>query len=194
MVGVVVTLAVSGICVQSAVAQKVAVKSNIAYLATTTPNLGVEFKLQDHWSLSLSGSYNPFLFPQWEDAQGHQYNPKFIHWTVVPEAKYWFCQTYERSFVGLHGIYGHFNVGAIPFIEALKEVRYFGKAYGGGVSYGYHWPIGNRWGLELSAGIGYLRLEYDKCDAFVCGSNIGAYQRDYFGPTKFAITISYFIH
>lgn len=175
-------------------AQKVSVKSNVAYLATTTPNLGVEVRLADHWSLSASGSYNPFLFPQWEDDSGNLYNPKLIHWTVAPEVKYWFCRAYERSFVGLHGIYGAFNVGGIPFIDKLKETRYDGYAYGGGISYGYEWAIGGRWGLELSAGVGYLHLVYDKCDAFVCGLGQGAFERDYFGPTKFAVTISYYLH
>lgn len=185
------SIAIGGLTVK---AQSVAVKSNMAYLATTTPNIGMEYKLHDQWSLSISSSYNPFLFAPWQDEAGQSYNPKLIHWTIVPEIKYWFCQCYERSFLGLHGIYGSFNIGAIPFIDALKHVRYHGRAYGAGISYGYHWAIGGRWGLELSAGIGYLRLEYDKCDAFVCGNNIGAYMRDYIGPTKLAITLSYFIH
>lgn len=174
-------------------AQSVALKSNLAYLATTTPNLGIEFRLADHWSLSATGSYNPFLFPEWSDDNGNRYNPKLIHWSVVPEVKYWFCRSFERSFIGLHGIYGHFNVGAIPFIDVLKESRYHGKVYGGGLSYGYQWAIGGRWGLELSVGAGYLHFVYDKCDAFVCGLNQGAYVRDYIGPTKLAVTLVYFI-
>lgn len=189
--GLFLILILSGVKVS---AQVVSVKSNLLYLGTSTPNIGFEFWLADHWSLGLTGSYNPFLYPQWEDESGNLYNPKLIHWTVVPEAKYWFCRAFERSFIGLHGIYGEFNIGGIPFIDKFKEARYQGYAYGGGLSYGYQWAIGGRWGLEVSAGVGYLHLVYDKCDAFVCGLNQGAYMRDYFGPTKLAVTISYYLN
>lgn len=174
-------------------AQSVSVKTNLLYLATTTPNLGVDFRVADHWSMSLHGSYNPFLFPQWQDKYENVYNPKLIHWAVMPEVKYWFCETYERSFIGIHGIYGHFNVGGIPFVDSLKSVRYYGQAYGAGLSYGYQLPIGEQWGLELSLGLGFLRLQYNKCDAFVCGDTFGRFQRDYIGPTKAAVTLVYFI-
>lgn len=174
-------------------AQSVSVKTNLLYLATTTPNLGIDFRMADHWSMSLHGSYNPFLFPQWKDKLDNAYNPKLIHWSVVPELKYWFCKSYERSFIGIHGIYGHFNIGGIPFIDKLKSVRYYGKAFGGGLSYGYQLPIGGRWGLELSLGVGFVRLQYNKCDAFVCGDTLGRFQRDYIGPTKAAVTLVYFI-
>ena len=177
-----------------AMAQTVGVKSNLLYLATTTPNLGVDFRMADHWSMSLHGSYNPFLFPQWTDEEGNAYNPKIIHWGVMPELKYWFCKTYERSFIGLHGIYGQFNIGGIPFIDQLRSVRYHGQIYGGGLSYGYHFAIGSRWGLELSLGAGYLRMQYDRCDAYVCGDTQGQYTRDYIGPTKAAISLVYFIN
>lgn len=174
-------------------AQTIGLKSNLLYLGTTTPNLGVEGRLADQWSLSFTGSYNPFLFPQWEE-DGGLYNPKLIHWALVPEVKFWPCRVFERSFIGIHGIYGQFNVGAIPFIEPLKYVRYSGEAYGGGISYGYHWAIGGRWGLELSAGVGYLHMRYNKCDAEVCSNNSAPFRRDYIGPTKLALTFVYFIH
>lgn len=40
-------------------AQKVAVKTNLLYDATTTMNLGLEIGLGKKWSLDLSGNYNP---------------------------------------------------------------------------------------------------------------------------------------
>ena len=174
-------------------AQQIGVKTNLLYLATTTPNLGIEFKLADRWTLGVEGSNNPFRFPQWMDDEGKVYNPKLIHWGVMPEAKYWFCGAYERSYLGVHGIYGEYNIGAIQFIRPLREVRYQGIAFGGGLSYGYHWAIGGRWGLELSAGAGFIRFLYAKCDGYTCGGEIGRYQTNYFGPTKLALSLVYFI-
>ena len=43
-------------------AQKVAVKTNLLYDATTTMNLGLEIGLGKKWSLDLSGNYNPWKF------------------------------------------------------------------------------------------------------------------------------------
>ena len=46
----------------SANAQKAAVKTNIPYWFTATPNLGFEFALGEKVSLELSGGFNPFKF------------------------------------------------------------------------------------------------------------------------------------
>ena len=44
----------------TASAQKVAVKTNALYWATTTPNVGVEFALGERMTLELAGGYNPW--------------------------------------------------------------------------------------------------------------------------------------
>ena len=41
-------------------AQEWAVKSNIAYDATASMNLGFEVGVADKWTLDFSGNYNPF--------------------------------------------------------------------------------------------------------------------------------------
>ena len=38
----------------TASAQKVAVKTNALYWATTTPNVGMEFALSDRWTLEVT--------------------------------------------------------------------------------------------------------------------------------------------
>lgn len=43
-------------------AQKVAVKTNLLYDATSTINLGVEFALTPKWTLDVAGNYNPWTF------------------------------------------------------------------------------------------------------------------------------------
>lgn len=174
-------------------AQSAALRTNLLYWGTTTPNAGLDVRLADHWSLTLQGGHNPFLFPSWKDKEGNVYNPKLRHWGVMPEAKYWLCRTYERSYIGLHGLYGQFNVGGLKGLPLLERRRYQGYAYGGGISYGYQMALGKRWGLELSLGAGYVCLYYRPCDAYVCGDT-GDYRcRDYWGPTKAEISLTYFI-
>lgn len=174
-------------------AQHVGIKSNMLYLATSTPNLGVEIRTADRFTLSLSGAYNPFNWGSYKTSQNNMSNSKLKHWSVMPEMKYWFCRAFERSYIGVHGIYGEYNLGGIRFIDFLKEYRYQGNAYGGGVSAGYQWAAGARWGVELSLGVGYLRMHYKKYDCGSCGSLSGEYKRNYIGPTKAAVSIIYYI-
>lgn len=85
-------------------AQKVAVKTNLLYDATSTINLGVEFALTPKWTLDVAGNYNPWTFSN---------NRKWKHWLVQPEARYWFCNKMMGHFVGFHAIAGSYNIGNV---------------------------------------------------------------------------------
>ena len=106
---------------------------------------------------------------------------------------YWPCQKFEGHFVGVHGHYGHFNIGQIPFISGLKEHILRGDLYGGGVTYGYHWAVGDRWGFEAMIGAGYVRLDYTKYRCTECAEAVGRYTRSYFGPTRIGFSVIYFL-
>ena len=132
-------------------AQKVGIKTNTLYLATTTPNLGIEVATSNSFTLSLTAGYNPFSFPSRENTDGRKIHPKLKHWLIMPEVKYWFCKSFQRGYLGLHGIYADYNIGGFPKPRVFDDTRYKGQAYGGGLSYGYQWAIGDRWGMEASA-------------------------------------------
>jgi len=165
---------------------KAAIKTNLLYLVATTPNLAIEFGLARKWTLDLSAGYNPF---QWQKGGVNRWG------YVQPELRYWFCQRFEKHFIGLHGIYGKFNIGdtKFPFTDLFKEHRYNGWAAGGGISYGYHLPISGRWAVEFTAGLGYLYLEYDKFRCYDCDEFVSKKSRHYFGPTKAGISLIYLI-
>lgn len=169
-------------------AQKVAVKTNIPYLATMTPNLGMEFALGKRTTFELTGGLNPFEFSE---------TKKLKHWLVQPELRFWTCEAFNGHFFGIHGLGGQFNIGGwdIPVwkLKNLKDSRYEGYAYGGGISYGYQWILNNRWNLEFNVGAGYARLHYDKFKCVKCGEKLGTGDKDYWGPTKAAVSIIYFI-
>lgn len=173
----------NGLC-----AQKMALKTNALYWLTTTPNLGVEFSVARQWTIDISANYNPFTF-----GGSDEVNPKLLHWLIQPEVRYWWCQRFERHFLGVHALYGDYNVGGIKFIPPLKKYRYDGRMFGGGISYGYHWAVGGRWGIEASLGVGYMRLEYDKYYCGTCGERIGKFVRNYVGPTRAAVSVIYFL-
>ena len=169
-------------------AQNVAVKTNLLYDATTTFNLGAEIGLSPRWTLDLSANYNPFSFSD---------NKKWKHWMAQPEARYWFCERFRRTFVGLHGHYADFNAGGFPdwsFISKnMRQNRYEGHLYGAGVSVGHAWILKKRWGLEATVGLGYARVVYDKYPCAECGSMIKSGNKNYWGPTKVGISLIYLI-
>lgn len=183
-------------CFGNAQAQKAAVKTNLLYDATSTLNLGFEFGLSKKWTLDVSGNYNPWTFSA---------NRKMKHWLVQPEARYWLCEKFNGHFFGIHAHGGQYNWGGmLPWgfkngkmfgIESrqMSEHRFQGWLAGAGISYGYQWILSNRWSLEASLGVGYAYLDYGKYKCEKCGEKIKDEHRNYFGPTKAAISIIYII-
>lgn len=54
-------------CGNEACAQDVAVKTNLLYWATTTPNLGMEIGLGKQTTLDIVGGYNPWTLDKAEN-------------------------------------------------------------------------------------------------------------------------------
>ncbi|HML66125.1 MAG TPA: DUF3575 domain-containing protein [Dysgonomonas sp.] len=169
-------------------AQEVAIKSNLAYWATATPNLGMEFALGRKSTLDISGGLNPFEFSD---------NKRFKHWLVQPEYRWWFCEAFNGHFLGIHAHGAQFNVGGwdIPIgrLDVFKDKRYEGYLYGGGISYGYQWVLTNRWNFEFNIGAGYARIHYDEYPCKDCGTKQDEGNYNYWGVTKVGLSFIYFI-
>ena len=150
---ILIALLAVGSFICPAVAQKVALKTNLLYDATSTMNLGFEFGLSPKWTLDVSGNYNPWTFSK---------NKKWQHWLVQPEARYWFCNKMMGSFIGFHALGGSHNIGNVDLdfkflgtdFSKLKDYRYEGWFVGAGVAYGYT-------GLSPSIGTSRLNSEWD---------------------------------
>lgn len=101
-------------------------------------------------------------------------------------------RTFRRIFFGFHAHYAAYNAGGIGAL-GMGDRRYQGCLYGAGVSYGFLWLIGKRWNLELTLGVGYARLEYDRYVRQKCGRFLGKGHENYFGPTKVGISFGFVI-
>lgn len=169
-------------------AQKAALKTNLLYGATATPNLQLELGLSKKSTLELGAGMNWFEFSD---------NKKFKHILVQPEYRYWFCETFNGSFIGIHAHGAQFNVGGwdIPVgrLDAFKNNRYEGYLYGAGISYGYQWVLSPRWNFEASLGGGFARIHYDKYQCATCGTKLDDGKYNYFGVTKAALSLIYII-
>lgn len=176
------------LCIANSVrSQDVALKSNVMADATTTLNLAAEIGLSPKRTLDLYVNYNPWNLGD---------NKSFKHLMVQPEYRFWFCERFSGSFVGIHAHAGIFNVGGIdmPFgmWPKLKDNRYEGEFIGAGISYGYQWVLGKHWNLEANIGAGYALIHYDKYQCKDCGKRLKKDQtKNYFGPTKAALSLVY---
>lgn len=168
----------------SVYSQQTTLKTNVLFWGTTTPNAGVEVGIAKQITIDIWGAYNAWKFSN---------NMKLNLYLAQPEIRYWFCRKFEGHFVGIHGHYGHFNIGQIPFIPSLENHVLRGDLYGGGISYGYHWSIGKRWGIEATIGAGYAYMNYTKYRCVECAESVGSYTRSYIGPTRVGFSVMYFL-
>lgn len=174
-------------------AQKLAAKTNFLYWASTTPNLSLEAGLGRKSTFELQGGYNPFSFGSKED------NKKLKHWLVQGEYRHWLCESFNGHFFGVHGLYSKYNTGGYNldflFGSGSGDSRYEGDTFGGGVSYGYNLMLSRRWNLEITGGIGFSVMKYDRFECIHCGEKQESdVKRNYFGPTKLGLSIVYLIN
>lgn len=169
-------------------AQHIAIKNNLVFDATLTPNLGLEFALGKKITLDISGNYNPFTFSD---------NKKFQHWLAQPELRFWTCEKFAGTYFGIHALAGEYDVANIDlpsdWIRNLANNRFEGYFYGGGVSVGHQWVLGKRWNLEASIGAGYARVEYDKYGPLKSDPKKDSGTYNYFGVTKASLSLIYII-
>lgn len=168
-------------------AQHVAIKNNILYDVTGTPNLGIELGISKHLSLDISGRYHPWSFKN---------DKSFQHWAIQPELRYWIFERFDGHYFGLHGQYMDYEFSGLNLLWGMdKEYQYIGDVWGGGLSYGYHLYLSPRWNIEFTIGGGFNRFKYFKYELEEenKGDNLGEFKRDYYGITKLGVSIVYII-
>ena len=173
--------------------QQYAIKTNLLYdFAAFTPNLGFEVGISEKSTIDLNAGYNP-----WNLNKGRNRNKKLVHWIAGVEYKYWFCQRFAGHYLSAKILGGKFNINKhklpLLFGNNSDQYRFQGFAAGGGINYGYQFYLGERWNLETSIGLGYIRLNYDKYNCAECGVIIGKEKRNYLGPTEVGISVIYLI-
>lgn len=177
---------------QQTKAQVVGLKTNLLYDALLSPTLGLEFGLAPKWSLDVSGTLNAWTVN----------DKKWKQWMVQPEARFWFCQRFSGSFLGLHAIGGQYNFGNLNFggynflgtnLKYLEDHRVQGWMAGAGIAYGYSWILSKHWNIEAELGIGWIYTRYDAFECSNCGRKVEEdVPHNYYGPTKAAVNLIYY--
>lgn len=189
------TLLVAGTCVVHA--QEVAVKTNLLYDATTTPNLGVEIGAGPRSSINIVYGLNPWKFNTDHGTK------KAMHWVVMPEYRWWLCSKFDGHFIGVHAMGGQFNAanvnlpipggffGGDNIAKGVHDKRYEAWYAGAGLTYGYQWVLSRHWNIEAEIGAGYDYISYKKFNCSDCGGKIGEGHSNYVGLTKLGLSVMY---
>lgn len=110
---------------------QVAVKTNLLYDATTTPNIGVEVGVGGKSTVNLVYGLNAWSFNS--DSHGKRFAK---HWVLMPEYRWWLCSRFSGHFFGVHAMAGQLNaanvdlplpggfVSGLNLREAVKDARY----------------------------------------------------------------------
>ena len=167
----------------------VALKNNLLYDASLTPNISLETGLGGRWTTDLTFGLNPWKFGD---------NKKLRHWLLQPELRRYFCQRMNGSFLAFHLMGGEFNAGGVklPFgiFPSLETNRYEGWYVGGGIGYGYQWPVSRHFSLDFEVAVGYDYIYYKRYPCALCGAMRDKGHYNYVGPTKLAISLVYDIN
>ena len=157
---------------------QIAVKTNGMLWLTTVMNAECEVFIHPHISTSLSLAWCPWFISQ-----------KFAlrNLSIMPEARWWLRADAKGHFFGLHLSAAWYNIkfGHYRYQDTNRPL------WGGGITYGYYFPLNANWGIELSIGAGYMSMRYDRYHNVDNGAKIDTRQTSWFGIDRAAISISY---
>ena len=185
----IILIILSTIIFSSAYSQKIGIKTNLLYDATSTINLGAEYCIAPRWTIDLSLNYNPWTLNK-------DTNRKIKHYLIQPEGRYWLCSEFYGHFFGANLAFAQYNVSGIkiPFVKGSENNRYEGIAAMAGLSYGYAVTLGGRWNLEATLGLGIAYRRSDVYKSKNYGMKLGDNVHSvFFTPTKLGISLIYMI-
>ena len=171
----------------------ISLRTNLAYAASATPNIGLEIPVGKRISLGINAGLKPW--PRWLAWDwDKEVEKKWRHFLIAPEFRFWPSGIYEKLFVGADLIYTHFNVGAVQFplgmYPGVRDHRLQGDLYGLGVFAGWSWWLSAHWRLEAEAGLGVGYANAREYECAYCGAEVGRQQGLALVP-KLGLNLSY---
>lgn len=156
-----------------------AVKTNVAYLAATVANIGVEYNFGNRYSIDLPIIYSPYTVAR-------DYRMRFL--VFQPEFRYWLKTPMKGHFFGVHLNIGAFNIS----VDDKNRYQSPDGFYGVGLSYGYMLPFARHWAAEFTVGAGYIYTEYDTYYNIPNGARFEeGTPYNYWGLTKVGVSLVY---
>ena len=169
---------------------RVALRTNLLYDATLSPNLGVDVRVDSFRTVGLLAGVNA-----WDIDKAK--NKKWRHMLFSLRARKYRDSLFHKGYYEADVIYSHYNVGntKIPFglYSAVKDLRLQGDLIALGGKYGYSWILSRTWRIEAEAGVavGYAWFKEYDCDH--CGTYYGKGDRIFLLP-QLGVNVVYIIN
>ncbi len=157
-------------------AQRLVGKTNLLYWCTGTINAGLEVRVSRHYTINLEGEINPLAFG----------DKSLKHYAIQPEIRYWPTgRPQAKWFYGAMGTIGRKETN-------LTGTNSHTDTFGGGISGGYVFVLGQRLSLETSLALGavYERGMEWKGDRKPDGPNVSGLK---ICPLKAGVTLTYIL-
>lgn len=156
-----------------------ALKTNVAYDAIAVLNLDYELQVGRRFTVDV-----PVMWSLWDCS--HDLGLRIV--AVQPEVRYWFGRPGKGSAVGV-------NLGIASYNFRHDDVRYqnvSGRPLASvAAAYTYVLPIDAHWSAEFSLAVGYANTRLNRYYNIDNGALINTKTRNYFGPTRIGISLSY---
>ena len=170
--------------------RRIALRTNLLYDATLSPNLGVDIRISPKMTAGLLAGINA-----WDIDKAA--NKKWRHVLFSLRARRYTDSLFHKGYFEGDLIYSHFNVGntKIPFglYSAVKNHRLQGDLIALGGKYGYSWILARNWRIEAEGGVAVGYAWFKEYDCPHCGSFLGNGDRIFLLP-QLGINVVYIIN
>ena len=170
---------------------RVALRTNLLYDATLSPNLGLDLRVDSAWTVGLLAGLNA-----WDIDKDS--NKKWRHMLFSLRARRYANKAlFQKRYFETDLIYSHFNVGnvKVPFglYSDVKDRRLQGDLIALGGKYGYSWIMARDWRIEAEAGVAVGYAWFKEYDCPHCGTFLGNGDRIFLLP-QLGINVVYIIN
>lgn len=168
--------------------RRVGVKTNLMYDAASLVNLGVDYSIGSHWSVSAEG-----IFPWWNSWDNRKTTEML---SLGLELRYYWRSwandldyTMSGPFVGVSA-----NGGICDLARDFKGVQSDSFFVLGGAVLGYTFYLDKWWRMNIEAGIGALYIPYQHYHVINEGEDIYSHEVGKYrgiAPTKLELSFVY---
>jgi hypothetical protein len=169
---------------------RIALRTNLLYDATLSPNLGMDVRVDSAWTVGLLAGINAWDIDK-------EKNKKWRHALFSIRARKYRDSLFHKGYYEADVIYSHYNVGntKIPFglYSAVKDRRLQGDLIALGGKYGYSWILARNWRIEAEAGVAVGYAWFKEYDCPHCGTFLGNGDRIFLLP-QLGVNVVYIIN
>ena len=169
---------------------RIALRTNLLYDATLSPNLGVDVRVDSLRTVGMLAGLNTWDIDK-------EKNKKWRHALFSLRARKYRDSLFHKGYYEGDLIYSHYNVGntKIPFglYSAVKDRRLQGDLIALGGKYGYSWILSRTWRIVADAGVAVGFAWFKEYDCDHCGTYYGKGDRIFLLP-QLGVNVVYIIN